>query len=1277
MKRIKKILVVLALVLSLCMVSPSAFAATVGNGDISVTLKTDKQTYSDDEPIAVKLKLKNNTDDVLTNISLENIIPDGYELSGTLSSTKQIDVLDGGEQVKLNNIFVAAVASSFVSTPFFGVLMVVLVLIALGVLMFVFRNRLRFKSVLSVFMVVTLLCVAMPQLKVFAADDGKLATVTKKVKVDNKRVTLESDVTYNGERFESSREFIDTDDDGVADYLEDYFGINKNKSDTDGDGLSDYAELFKIKSDPLKKDSNGNFVSDGEEDADNDGVCNADEEKYRTSPVDKDSDSDGLTDGEELNQYNTDLLKKDTDGDGLSDGDEVKLGLNPLIKKTDGKTVDSKRLFNQKLSKNKIDPSLRAKSSAAVPSLSGKVYGLIDKHVSITPEDVDALESNTAVVGTPINIKTDYSNKYKFKLKFDCSLYDSDPGLLLICRYEEGKITPCKTKVNETIVSADVFGGTYFIVNSAAQLKELGVNVEDNLSGNDLKQYKKSAAYSVSADTESQVSGNADIVFIVDSTGSMDKIISNVADNIESFIDTIGGLNVSVNLALIDFKDAVFNEGINIAANGDSYWYVDSEIDTFKAKMKSLSVGGGVDAPESSLDAVVKAQSLNFRNNANKFFILITDSKYRLTASSGTSDISSLADNLAASGIVTSVITTEKLQQTYKPLTEITGGKMLKIDTAFGTTSDGETSDETLDSLADNIGEETVNESEWVVLSDYQCVELESPVSATAATDTDGDGLTDYAELGDKTLINLNPYIEKVLTASGLPSTELQGLSNKGIYVYNYKSNPALPDTDFDGMNDKEDKCPKSSYFTGTLHTDYADSDITTYVDYRWFFDDSNVYNPDLSKLSLLYSSAIYHENYLNLTDTDGTQILNSSNNAENSMPVIMTQLGMSDCHSYFLGDDAVSIGYTKATDAHVSEVALGHRTVTYNGKTKTIISVDVRGTNGTIQEWQSNFDIGEAASFDNASHSDYCTDWKTKLNHKGFDAAANRILNIISLYCTKFNVDTSQACYWVTGHSRGAAIANLIGGYLADQSKDAYTYTFAAPSTTLSTDIKADKYNSIFNVINEDDFVPCLPLEKWGYSRYGKSCSVSLANTSDYEEQWEDMTDILDYNPDTNGMDKTVDALADILVYEGHDYDSVNPEIDCYTYTCTCHGNGESDNITITNRGTSANSRDEAIAKIPENALPYCKIVKKDGTLFWGYDFTCCQTPAYFMQILAAQMGGTINAYRFAVELNIADRYETAKTQIIVSAISGITHPHYTESYYILSNNIIGTVFS
>jgi outer membrane protein OmpA-like peptidoglycan-associated protein len=118
----------------------------------------------------------------------------------------------------------------------------------------------------------------------------------------------------------------DADGDGLTDAEERALGTDPHNPDTDGDGLKDGEEVHKYHTNPLNSDTDGDGLKDGEE------VM-----KYHTDPLNKDTDGDGLTDGEEVNKYHTDPLNKDTDGDGLTDGDEVmKYHTDPLNKDTDG-----------------------------------------------------------------------------------------------------------------------------------------------------------------------------------------------------------------------------------------------------------------------------------------------------------------------------------------------------------------------------------------------------------------------------------------------------------------------------------------------------------------------------------------------------------------------------------------------------------------------------------------------------------------------------------------------------------------------------------------------------------------------------------------------------------------------------------------------------------------------------------------------------------------------------------------------------------------------------
>ncbi len=131
----------------------------------------------------------------------------------------------------------------------------------------------------------------------------------------------------------------DTDGDGMVDWWEARYGLDKNNPadaglDTgDSDGLTNLAE-FIAGTNPNVADTDGDGLSDGAE------VNRIDPQTTLaapTNPLDADSDDDSLADGVESDTGNyvsptntgTDPLKGDSDGDIASDGMEVQAGTNP------------------------------------------------------------------------------------------------------------------------------------------------------------------------------------------------------------------------------------------------------------------------------------------------------------------------------------------------------------------------------------------------------------------------------------------------------------------------------------------------------------------------------------------------------------------------------------------------------------------------------------------------------------------------------------------------------------------------------------------------------------------------------------------------------------------------------------------------------------------------------------------------------------------------------------------------------------------------------------
>ena len=200
---------------------------------------------------------------------------------------------------------------------------------------------------------------------------------------------------------------IDTDGDGLSDFIEKQQGTNVSETDTDGDGLSDYWELISIVLEPTLSDTDENGTNDGEEDTDGDGLTNLEEIALGSSITRSDTDGDGLSDGDEIRLYLTDPLFRDTDADGLPDGEEIKLHLNPTNVDTDGDGIaDGNELLPQR-----TETVIQNEEKAAITGVAVNLdcVGDIEKCVVITDVyGVDTYSSNVVgLIGVPVEIQCD------------------------------------------------------------------------------------------------------------------------------------------------------------------------------------------------------------------------------------------------------------------------------------------------------------------------------------------------------------------------------------------------------------------------------------------------------------------------------------------------------------------------------------------------------------------------------------------------------------------------------------------------------------------------------------------------------------------------------------------------------------------------------------------------------------------------------------------------------------------------------------------------------
>ena len=166
---------------------------------------------------------------------------------------------------------------------------------------------------------------------------------------------------------------------------------------------------------------------------------------------------------------------------------------------------------------------------------------------------------------------------------------------------------------------------------------------------------------------------------------------------------------------------------------------------------------------------------------------------------------------------------------------------------------------------------------------------------------------------------------------------------------------------------------------------------------------------------------------------------------------------------------DVATYHYTSGE--HTCGVVFGWQNITDSeGKPKRLVLVLCRGTDSSL-EWKSNFAIGDGTF------------------HYGFQQAAQEVYRELTEYLSGMyenGLSPEDFIIWTTGHSRGAAVSNLLAGYYLPNvftASQVYCYTFATPNVVRSGNIAR---SNIHNYILGGDVVARVPLNEWGFGRYG-----------------------------------------------------------------------------------------------------------------------------------------------------------------------------------------------
>ena len=409
------------------------------------------------------------------------------------------------------------------------------------------------------------------------------------------------------------------------------------------------------------------------------------------------------------------------------------------------------------------------------------------------------------------------------------------------------------------------------------------------------------------------------------------------------------------------------------------------------------------------------------------------------------------------------------------------------------------------------------NSTEYI-LSDTQVVSLEGRIDE-GDLDTDRDEVFDRDEMGVEEEVNISRLLEAYIKYNGLDQEEADKLrATPTVKMYNYISNPVLPDSDFDGRSDLRDRARAlNNSYEMAMDTDVVDrSNYDLNVDYRYFFMDNTKYYPELSDMAVTIANMVTKKGWQNKNWTNKTEGLNGSDIESFMWHYGNEDIEVHDMSSYY-------------SDANVCRYAMGQHDVflrrgKVNHKVRNVITVAI----GEIPEKTAELTANLYGLLgDDEEHSEY--------HHIGYDITASRILENVLRFADTYS--GNQKVFFITGARSAGGVANLLAKKLIDKfgPSSVYGYTFNAVATINGNMIPEGsklpnlQYAPIMNIYNDDEMMVMFTSEETNMYKYGTNVHMSLSEnlTSKVKAAFKK---VHGSNYDKNMKSKVVDLLNRIF---------------------------------------------------------------------------------------------------------------------------------------------------
>lgn len=308
--------------------------------------------------------------------------------------------------------------------------------------------------------------------------------------------------------------------------------------------------------------------------------------------------------------------------------------------------------------------------------------------------------------------------------------------------------------------------------------------------------------------------------------------------------------------------------------------------------------------------------------------------------------------------------------------------------------------------------------------------------------------------------------------------------------------------------------------FSGEAHftDDGKDGDVEVSFNSAWFSSDSINYNHNIARLASQFAMLGYSKK-------DGSQLKTA-----------LELIGFT-----------VDLNYIKLnTGRDQQNYFIASKDITSGGKNYTLIFAGLIGSNG--KQWYSDFD-----PWGKGREKTYAKNDDKNYTHLGFADSREFVYEALTNYIND-KKPTKEIKILLTGHSRGAAGANLLGAKLIKEGTIAgktvsksniYTYTFATPNVTRLPEKSGSQFNRIFNFVNPEDFVTKVLPAEWNFGRYGKTFTLpSKTNSIDiyykhhylndmqkfYNKFRYDKSKVYDYKPYSEGEEPVYNIVQKLI---------------------------------------------------------------------------------------------------------------------------------------------------